>query len=83
MFKRISEYLKGKTKEQPPESDSIQDDAPETSTQPTSTPASEANDTPKSELWSWGLLTGTYNPLTDDSDEDRKTQASKHSPNDN
>jgi len=65
MLKRILKLLKG-TKEQPPEQQTEQNSSPSTAS--TTLPA-KPDAKAKSDLSSWGLLTGTYNPLPDDADD--------------
>jgi len=65
MWKRISKLIKG-TKKQQTEHQTL----PSTPSVPQSpTPPAKA----KPDLWSWDLLTGTYNPLPDDPDDQSST----------
>ncbi|MDQ6969105.1 MAG: hypothetical protein Q9M16_01160 [Mariprofundus sp.] len=61
MFKRISKRLRGNEK-QPPTATQPDQEPP---TSPPK-PAAKSSEKNKPELWSWGLLTGTYNPLPED-----------------
>jgi len=66
VFKRISKRLKGK----PKKSSAAAQAEPDTSSSSPLAPAPKPDTPAKPDIWSWGLLTGTYNPLPDDADAD-------------